>query len=590
MWHKSCFTCGALSDLGCKRVLITPISPDYFHHFGCPFCHGCTNKIFMHGELHIFPSGPEECSPAETPYDQRSPSKEHSSIPYEENSKAKKAYRNRVRAGVSQPHSPIEYPDGEYKKFDVENMTINHTFLFSEIYKDRTEGTDGGEVSSMEAKNTEMDGYSEVKNSSTQDYTALNYVLSRLQMLEDIRIKEAKEARDEYFHRFENTEDRIEGEGGVRGDGDGETEAAGAVLGEDTLVPLECSSAYSDSCPLAPASSFAFPLTSTSTSTSVSLPVIALTDSFNVEVEVEGGDDSTISTSSNVTVSSSAGVCSGGGGGGGGVGMIEELDEGRIDHEGNGEEEEGEGYYGEEGEEEGEGGRETVMRELNQSMSSNGSSTKSTPSKLPRKIRPSLNVSSTKTEAGVLNQKKGGERGVGEDGGDEEDGGDGDEDETIESDWSDRESSNPTNTSMTQENINDEGNDDKHVKGIGKSKNVDKDKEKEKDKEAKNSGKNSEKEYESISDKIRRKKSIVKKKEIQSVYHEIFEKKYDDNEVVSETISEKIQRNKSIVKKKEIQSVYHEIFEKKFDEISSDKLLKKKQKTDSFILPVLWKF
>ena len=554
----------------------------------------------MHGELHIFPSGPEECSPAETPYDQRSPSKEHSSIPYEENSKAKKAYRNRVRAGVSQPHSPIEYPNGEYKKFDVENMTINHTFLFSEIYKDRTEGTDGGEVSSMEAKNTEMDGYSEVKNSSTQDYTALNYVLSRLQMLEDIRIKEAKEARDEYFHRFENTEDRIEGDGVVRGDGDGEIEMAGAVLGEDTLVPLECSSAYSESRPLAPASSFAFPLTSTSTSTSISLPVIALTDSFNVEVEVEGGEDSRTSTASNVTVSSSAGVCSGGGSGG--VGMIEELDEGRINHggEGDDDDEEGEDNYEEEGEEEGEGegGRENVMRELNQSMSSNGnssksngSSTKSTPSKLPRKSRPSLNVSSTKTEAGVLNKKTGGEGGVGEEGGDEgseEEGGDGDEDETIESDWSDRESSNPTNTSMTQENINDEGNDDKHLKGIGKNKNVDKDKEK--DREAKNSGKNSEKEYESISDKIRRKKSIVKKKEIQSVYHEIFEKKYDDNEVVSETISEKIKRNKSIVKKKEIQSVYHEIFEKKFDDISSDKLLKKKQKTDSFILPVLWKF
>ena len=83
---------------------------------------------------------------------------------------------------------------------------------------------------------------------------------------------------------------------------------------------------------------------------------------------------------------------------------------------------------------------------------------------------------------------------------------------------------------------------------------------------------------------------MTKKKEIQSVYHEIFEKKYDDNEIVSESISEKIQRNKSIHKKKEIQSVYHEIFEKKFDEVNTEKLLKKKQKTDSFILPVLWKF
>lgn len=561
----------------------------------------------MHGELHIFPSGPEECSPTETPYDQRSPGKEHSSIPYEENSKAKKAYRNRVRAGVSQPHSPTECPDGEYKKFDVENITINHTFLFSEIYKDGTDGTDGGEISSMEAKNTEMDRYSEMKNSSTQDYTALNYVLSRLQMLENIRIKEAEEARDEYFHRFENTEDRIEGGGvGGDGDGDGDVAMAGAVLGEDTLVPLECSSAYSESRPLAPASSFAFPLTSSSTSTSITSPVIALIDSFNVEVE--GGDDSTTSTTSNVTVSSSASVCGGGGGAGGensragqgdmmiamsgGVGMIEELDEGRIENESD--EVEGEGYYGEG--EEGENERkESIMRELNQSTSSNGSSSKSngssiksTPSKLPRKIRPSLNVSSTKTEAGVMKREKGGEGEVGEGGGDDDEEDEGDEDETIESDWSDRETSNPTNTSMTDESINGELNNDKHVKGLGKNKIVDKDEEK--DKEAKNSGKISEKEYESISDKIRRKKSVIKKKEIQSVYHEIFEKKYDDTEVASESISEKIQRNKSIVKKKEIQSVYHEIFEKKFDEISSDKLLKKKQKTDSFILPVLWKF
>ena len=95
------------------------------------------------------------------------------------------------------------------------------------------------------------------------------------------------------------------------------------------------------------------------------------------------------------------------------------------------------------------------------------------------------------------------------------------------------------------------------------------------------------KDYESISEKIKRKKSLNKKKEIQSVYHEIFEKKYDDN-AVGESISEKIVRNKSIIKKKEIQSVYHEIFEKKCDESISEKIIRKKQKTEK--PPILWKF
>ena len=54
-----------------------------------------------------------------------------------------------------------------------------------------------------------------------------------------------------------------------------------------------------------------------------------------------------------------------------------------------------------------------------------------------------------------------------------------------------------------------------------------------------------------------------------------------------ESISDKIQRSKSIIKKKEIQSVYHGIFEKKFDD-NDDKLLKNKKK--SVIIPVLWKF
>ena len=49
LWHRSCYSCGALSDVGCKRVLVHPVSPDYFHFFGCPFCHGCTNKYFMYG-------------------------------------------------------------------------------------------------------------------------------------------------------------------------------------------------------------------------------------------------------------------------------------------------------------------------------------------------------------------------------------------------------------------------------------------------------------------------------------------------------------------------------------------------------------
>ena len=390
MWHKSCFTCGALSDLGCNRVLITPISPDYFHHFGCPFCHGCTNKIFMHGELHIFPSGPEECSPADTPHDQRSPSKESSLAPYEENHKAKKAYRNRVRAGVSQPHSPVEYPDNDFKKFDVENMTINHTFLFSEIYKDRTDGPDGGEVTAVEAKNTEMDEYSGVENTSTQDYTALNYVLSRLQMLENIRIKEAKEARDEYFHRFDNAVDNIEVE--VDGHNDTAIEMSCTVLGEDSLLPLESASAFAMNLPLTPASSFAFPPTTTSTSTSTSTyatPIIALADPYAFEVELL--DDVTASTTASTVTAASSGnavsrelnevhssventlekadisMSSQ-------VGMIEELDEGRVLGEGEGE------------------------SDMRQYTSSNGSSSKSTPSKLIKGLRTSLNVSSTKTE------------------------------------------------------------------------------------------------------------------------------------------------------------------------------------------------
>ena len=538
----------------------------------------------MHGELHIFPSGPEECSPADTPYDQRSPSKESSLAPYEENHKAKKAYRNRVRAGVSQPHSPVEYPDNDFKKFDVENMTINHTFLFSEIYKDRTDGPDGGEVTAVEAKNTEMDEYSGVENTSTQDYTALNYVLSRLQMLENIRIKEAKEARDEYFHRFDNAVDNIEVE--VDGHNDTAIEMSCTVLGEDSLLPLESASAFAMNLPLTPASSFAFPPTSTSTSTSTyATPIIALADPYAFEVELL--DDVTASTTASTVTAASSGnavsrelnevhssventlekadisMSSQ-------VGMIEELDEGRVLGEGEGE------------------------SDMRQYTSSNGSSSKSTPSKLIKGLRPSLNVSSTKTETGIRRKKKDGEENEIDDDDDDDD----EEEESIESNWSDKETSNPTDVHMTERNDNndDDGEyDDKqnNNKSFQSDQRFDQNKNSNKEikaKSSKDSSKQSGKEYETISEKIRRKKSLTKKKEIQSVYHEIFEKKYDDNEIVSESISEKIQRNKSIHKKKEIQSVYHEIFEKKFDEVNTEKLLKKKQKTDSFILPVLWKF
>ena len=545
----------------------------------------------MHGELHIFPSGPEECSPADTPYEQRSPSKESSLAPYEENHKAKKAYRNRVRAGISQPHSPVEDPDNDYKKFDVENMTINHTFLFSEIYKDRTDGPDGGEITAIEAKNTEMDGYSCVENTSTQDYTALNYVLSRLQMLENIRIKEAKDARDEYFHRFDNAVDNIEVE--VEGHNDTAIEMSCTVLGEDSLLPLESASAFGMNLPLAPASSFAFPPTSTSI---YATPIAASGDPYRFEIELL--DDVTASTTaSTVTAASSASadavsrelkevhsivennvenadisMLSQ-------VGMIEELDDGKVLGDGDGD---GDG-------------------DMRQYTSSNGSSSKSTPSKLRKGLRPSLNASSTKTETGIRRKKKDGEENEIDDDDDNDD--DDDEEESILSNWSDKETSNPTKIHMSERNNDNDGDgdgeyDDKqnnNNKSFDSDHQLNQDNGKKSNKEiksrsSKDSGKQSGKEYETISEKIRRKKSLTKKKEIQSVYHEIFEKKYDDNEVVSESISEKIQRNKSIHKKKEIQSVYHEIFEKKFDEVNSEKLLKKKQKTDSFILPVLWKF
>lgn len=43
VWHKACFTCGARSDDGCKRVLnIT----NYLDHDNCPYCNTCYSKLF----------------------------------------------------------------------------------------------------------------------------------------------------------------------------------------------------------------------------------------------------------------------------------------------------------------------------------------------------------------------------------------------------------------------------------------------------------------------------------------------------------------------------------------------------------------
>ena len=35
VWHKSCFTCGALCDVGCNRVLARD---NFLQHCGVPFC------------------------------------------------------------------------------------------------------------------------------------------------------------------------------------------------------------------------------------------------------------------------------------------------------------------------------------------------------------------------------------------------------------------------------------------------------------------------------------------------------------------------------------------------------------------------
>jgi len=43
-WHKSCFTCGSSSELGCKRVLA---HGDYKAQAGVAFCNACFARHFM---------------------------------------------------------------------------------------------------------------------------------------------------------------------------------------------------------------------------------------------------------------------------------------------------------------------------------------------------------------------------------------------------------------------------------------------------------------------------------------------------------------------------------------------------------------
>ena len=58
-WHKGCFKCGALAEVGCQRVLSHPSSPPYFHYFGCPFCTGCANKYFHQGRPKVYIVNPD---------------------------------------------------------------------------------------------------------------------------------------------------------------------------------------------------------------------------------------------------------------------------------------------------------------------------------------------------------------------------------------------------------------------------------------------------------------------------------------------------------------------------------------------------
>jgi len=43
VWHKSCFTCGARTGDGCRKVLNRQ---NYVDHDNCPYCSACHNKLF----------------------------------------------------------------------------------------------------------------------------------------------------------------------------------------------------------------------------------------------------------------------------------------------------------------------------------------------------------------------------------------------------------------------------------------------------------------------------------------------------------------------------------------------------------------
>ena len=257
MWHKSCFTCGALSDLGCNRVLITPISPDYFHHFGCPFCHGCTNKIFLYGELHIFPSGSNSVTKKQSIRQIDG----FNDVIIEEHYKAKQAYRDRVKAGAgyieqnsnsnSNPNSsskntvsslPIEAENSENSENDqitameseesLESLTPSCSIRFSDIYNYTEIEIQTRWKVLKKLENTDLD-FIETEAmanavsplpppppllpllpllpplKSDENVSDVNSVLTnvflRLKKLELLQIRENSEARTEYFNRFEVT-------------------------------------------------------------------------------------------------------------------------------------------------------------------------------------------------------------------------------------------------------------------------------------------------------------------------------------------------------------------------------------------------
>ena len=561
MWHKQCFTCGALSDLGCKRVLITPISPDYFHHFGCPFCHGCTNKIFMHGGVHFHSNGLSEEHSSNDPMGY-SPGREHSSVPFEEHSKAKTAYRNRVRAGISQPHSPHSDEIGEsidgvdLRKFDTENIVINHTFLFSEIYQDPDEELEKKRL--LEEQKTESDTetaeYLDGK-SSTKDYAALNYVLERLQILEDIRIKEAMEARDEYFHRFEST----------------------TSPGNEICTELNNNFGENDDNRHSEGHAF---------------------DGVqSLSMGMDGANNFATAGKSNAKTTNGAngvrhGEINGNKINGNGI-HHDDADVDKCDNmsEMTNENDDNDSFV-------------STVNELNESQNlsrillENESEHDSNKEKSINKLEIRINMNGCDDGEHLINNGDHGDNGDYYNDGNEigknnngdasyKNGGNESEEEgirriSIGDDNDEMSVSSPTSSRSGRLSVYG------RVGGIVKSVRSSASCSPIKKVCLSDSNEFAKKEREeTISEKIRRKKSLTQKKEIQSVYHEIFEKKYDDN-VVGETISEKIVRNKSIIKKKDIQSVYHEIFEKKCDESVFDKYIRKKQKTEK--PPVLWKF